>query len=121
MLMLFIVTTMSGKAVMKPCAAAVIAVRPVEGRPLLIFREPPSAKNAATLAAFWLHQAAVYLVPNSFSWAVSIGNPLALQPASVSSDNAVTMITRRVAPVGDPFQPLFHWVATILGRGCADA
>jgi hypothetical protein len=89
----------------------------------LILREPPSAKNAATLAAFWLHQAAVYLVPNSFSWAASIGIPLALQPASVTSDNAVTMITRMAAlPLSvTHVQPLLHSVATILGRGCADA
>jgi hypothetical protein len=33
--------------------------------PALIFSEPPSAKNAATLAAFRLHQAAVYFVANS--------------------------------------------------------
>jgi hypothetical protein len=60
----------------------------------LIFSEPPSAKNAATLGAFWLHQAAVYLVPNSFNWAASIGIPLVLQPASVTNDTAVNMITR---------------------------
>jgi hypothetical protein len=41
----------------------------------LIFSEPSSAKNAATLAAFWLHQAAVYLEPNSFNWAAPIGIP----------------------------------------------
>ena len=39
---------------MKPCAAAVIAARPTDGTPSLIFREPFSAKNDATLAAFWL-------------------------------------------------------------------
>ena len=44
---------------MNPCAAAVIAVRPIDGGPSLIVREPFSAKNEATLAAFWLHQAAV--------------------------------------------------------------
>src|ERR1700693_4144309 len=70
---LSILMTRSGKAVMNPCAAAVIAVRPTEGLPSLIFSEPPSAKNAATLGAFWLHQAAVYRVANSCSWAGSMG------------------------------------------------
>src|SRR5882762_9713139 len=63
---------------MKPWAAAMIAVRPTEGAPSLIFSEPPSAKDAATLAAFWLHQAAVYLAPNSFNWTASMGIPLDL-------------------------------------------
>ncbi len=58
---------------MKPCAVAVIAVRPKEGAPSLIFSEPPSAKKAATLAAFWLHQADVYFVANALNRAASIG------------------------------------------------
>jgi hypothetical protein len=43
---------------MNPCAAAVIAVRPTDEVPSLILSDPPSAKNEATLAAFWLHRAA---------------------------------------------------------------
>ena len=35
---------------MNPCAAAVIAVLPTDGGASLIFSEPFSAKNAATLA-----------------------------------------------------------------------
>ena len=49
---------------MKPCAAAVIAGRPTAGGPPLMVSEPRSAKNAATLAARWLHHAAVYLAAN---------------------------------------------------------
>ncbi len=37
---------------MKPCAAAMIAVLPKAGAASLIFSDPPSANNAATLAAF---------------------------------------------------------------------
>jgi len=58
----------------KPCAAAVIAVLPTEGKPSLIFSDPPSAKNAATHAASWLHQAAVYFFPNSCNFKSSIQN-----------------------------------------------
>src|SRR5260370_208518 len=53
---------------MNPCAAAVIAVRPTGGVPSLILSDPPSAKNEATLAAFWLHQAAVHRIANPFSF-----------------------------------------------------
>lgn len=60
------VTTMSGNAVMNPRAAAVIAARPTEASSRLIFSDPVSAKNDATLAGSWLHQAAVYRVANSF-------------------------------------------------------
>jgi len=59
--------TKSGNALMKLCAAEVIAVRPTEGDPSLIWREPAGEKNEATFAAFWLHQAAVYRVAKSFS------------------------------------------------------
>src|SRR4051794_27939811 len=52
---------------MKLCAAAVIAARPTHGVAALIFNAPSSEKNLATLSAFWLHQAAVYLVANSFN------------------------------------------------------
>lgn len=44
---------------MKPCAAAVMASLPTAGGPPLMVSEPLGAKNDATLAAFWLHQAAV--------------------------------------------------------------
>jgi hypothetical protein len=57
----------SGKAVINPCAALVIAARPTAGVASFILRDPFSAKNEATLAAFWLHQAAVYRAPKSFS------------------------------------------------------
>jgi len=67
-----IVTTMSRKGVMNRCAAAVIAALPTAGAPALIFSDPASAKNAATLDAHWLHQAALYLVPNSCNFAASI-------------------------------------------------
>src|SRR4029077_4524508 len=53
-----IFTTISGKAVMKPCAASVIAALPIDGLPSLIFKNPSSAKNEATLDASWLHHAA---------------------------------------------------------------
>ena len=52
---------------MNPCAAAVIAARPTDGWPSLIFREPFPAKNDATLAASWLHHAAVYRVAKSLN------------------------------------------------------
>jgi hypothetical protein len=52
---------------MKLWADAAVAERPTEGAPLLIWSEPASEKNAATLAAFWLHQAAVYRAPKDFS------------------------------------------------------
>src|ERR1700680_3019417 len=52
----------SGKAVMNPCAASLIAIRPSEGVPPLMVSEPLGEKNAATLAASWLHHAAVYRV-----------------------------------------------------------
>ena len=45
-------TTISGKAVMKPCAASAIAARPTAGAPPLIVSEPPTEKHAATLDAF---------------------------------------------------------------------
>ena len=45
---------------MNPCAASAIALRPREGVPPLIASEPPGEKNAATLAASWLHHADVY-------------------------------------------------------------
>src|SRR5215210_441396 len=64
---------MSGNAVMKPCADAAMAARPTEGAASLILSEPCSAKNAATLAASWLHHAAVYLAANSFKPCASIG------------------------------------------------
>jgi hypothetical protein len=44
---------------MKLRAAAAIAALPTAGAPSLIFNEPCSAKNAATLSGFWLHHAAV--------------------------------------------------------------
>ena len=43
--------------------------------------DPPSAKNAATLRAFWLHHAAVYFVPNSCNCATSIRDSLEVQAA----------------------------------------
>ena len=52
---------------MKLWAAEVIAVRPTEGDPSLIWREPAGEKNEATFDAFWLHQAAVYRVAKLFS------------------------------------------------------
>jgi hypothetical protein len=52
-------TTISGNAVMNPFATAVIASRPMAGLPSLIVRDPSAAKNDATLAGSWLHQAAV--------------------------------------------------------------
>jgi len=57
-------TCMSGKAVMNPCATAVMARRPTAGALSLTRREPLGAKKAATLAASWLHQAAVYREAN---------------------------------------------------------
>jgi len=57
---------------MNPWAAAVIAARPTDGVPSLIVRDPCSAKKDATLAAFWLHQAAVYRAAKSFSLFPSI-------------------------------------------------
>jgi hypothetical protein len=45
-------TTKSGKALMKLCAAAVIAARPTDARPSLIVSDPAAQKNDATLAAF---------------------------------------------------------------------
>jgi len=48
-----------------------MAARPTAGPSSSIFSDPRSAKNNATLAARWLHQAWVYLVPNSFSFAPS--------------------------------------------------
>jgi hypothetical protein len=57
---------------MNPWAAPVIAGRPTAGAPSLIVRDPCSAKNAATLAASWLHHAAVYFAPNSFNLSTSI-------------------------------------------------
>jgi len=44
---------------MKDCAEAVIASLPTAGLPSLMVREPSGEKCAATLAASWLHQAAV--------------------------------------------------------------
>jgi hypothetical protein len=85
---------------MKPCAAAVIAVLPTEGAPSLIFSDPPSAKNAATLAAFWLHQAAVYLAPNSCNFAVSIGISFELRAGTAASLNPAKLY-RLSEPVGD--------------------
>jgi len=51
---------------MNPCAAAVIAARPTAGEPSLIVSEPSGEKNAATLAAFRLHHAAVYRTAKLF-------------------------------------------------------
>ena len=53
------VTTRSGNALMKPCAAAAIAERPTDAGPSLMESEPSAAKCAATRSASWLHQAAV--------------------------------------------------------------
>ena len=52
---------------MNPCAASVIALRPIAGTPPLMVREPLGEKKAATLAASWLHQAAVYRAAKSRS------------------------------------------------------
>jgi hypothetical protein len=41
---------------MKPRAISAIAARPTAGGPSLTLNEPFSAKNAATLSGFWLHQ-----------------------------------------------------------------
>ena len=57
---------------MNPCAKAEIATRPTAAIPSLIFGDPCSAKNQTTLAAFWLHQAAVYLAPNAVSFVESM-------------------------------------------------
>jgi hypothetical protein len=70
---------------MKLWAAAVIAVLPTEGRPSLIVRDPPAAKNTATLAAFWLHHAVVYLVPNFLKVALFIADSVELSPASAAA------------------------------------
>jgi hypothetical protein len=51
-----------------------MAALPAAGAPPLMVNDPPSAKNAATLAASWLHHAAVYLAPNSCSVPSFIGN-----------------------------------------------
>jgi hypothetical protein len=51
----------------------VIASRPTAASPVLIFKDPSVAKCAATLAAFWLHQADVYRVANAFIFSVSMG------------------------------------------------
>ena len=51
----------------------------------MIFREPLSPKNDATLAAFWLPQAAVYLVANCFNWLASTGAPPEVQLVSRTS------------------------------------
>jgi hypothetical protein len=67
LLRLSILIARSGKAVINPCAALVIAARPTAGIASFILRDPFSAKNEATLAASWLHQAAVYRAPKSFS------------------------------------------------------
>ena len=73
---------------MNPCAAAVIAVVPTDGVPLLIVSDPSSAKKAATLAAFWLHHAAVYFAPNASSFAMSIAFSVVLQLASAAANSA---------------------------------
>jgi hypothetical protein len=78
---------------MKPWAAAVIAGLPTEGAPSLIVSDPFSAKNAPTLAAFWLHHAAVYFAPNSFNVAVSIAVSLELQAESAADNNAAMPTT----------------------------
>jgi len=57
---------------------------------LSIVNDPFSAKKAATLAAFWLHHAAVYFVPNSFSFATSIAFSVEVQPTSASKPSATT-------------------------------
>jgi hypothetical protein len=85
---------------MKLCASAVIAARPTDGSPSLIFSVPPSAKNSATLAGFWLHQAAVYLVAKSLNCVVSIGISLDSQPARIAKENAVTIIARKTESPG---------------------
>ena len=73
---------------MKPWAAAVMAILPAEGAPSLIVSDPLSAKNAATVAAFWLHHAAVYFVPNPFNLATSITVSTELHAASAADDKA---------------------------------
>lgn len=52
-------TRRSGKADMKEWATSVMAFVPTAGALSLTLSEPVGAKWAATLAAFWLHQAAV--------------------------------------------------------------
>jgi hypothetical protein len=68
-----------------------MAVRPMAGAPSLICKEPVSAKNAATLDAFWLHQAAVYLVAKSLRVAEFMGVLFEVQLVTVSSKSATIL------------------------------
>jgi len=54
------ITLKSGNAIMNDRAAALISSRPTAGAPPLIVNDPSGAKNVATLAASWLHHAALY-------------------------------------------------------------
>src|SRR5512140_186357 len=77
-------TTRSGNADMNPRASALIACRPTEGGAALMVSEPSSAKNDATFAGSWLHQAAVYRVANACALARSLGHPPRLQAVEIA-------------------------------------
>src|ERR1700730_13726035 len=119
---LSILTTRSVMSLMNPGAAAVIAVRPTEGLPSLIFSEPPSAKNAATLGAFWLHQAAVYRVANSCRLAGSIGFISDVQADNMISDSAISLEEARISVLVNQihefrdYRNFWHWL--IAGVEC---
>jgi hypothetical protein len=85
-----ICNSISGNALMNPCATSAISPRPAASAPLTL-SEPFCAKNAATHAASRLHHAAVYLWARSLKNAgsriirVSLNPEAALLPLRASS------------------------------------
>src|SRR5438132_9982093 len=90
---------MSGKADMNPCATSAMASRPTAGSFSFTLSEPFGAKNAATLAASWLPQAAVYRPARSRRLSESIGIRLRGQSAQVL-ERAAEQVLAQVEQAG---------------------